>query len=120
MSEDSQLLFKRNQLIMIPYLSLLNEGEVYANMLYGINFGHTVGIEEAAENYFHRPTKDLSQSQAATLCVIYEAPSYLKEPAKLLERRNKILEGLFNEGRINRQAFELEKSEPLAIFKSNN
>lgn len=78
--------------------------------------GNIVGLEAAAWRYFERSPHDLSWAEAAALAVLPNAPS-LVNPGRnrelLLEKRNRLLEKLFQNGRMDSLTFSLAIVEPL-------
>ncbi len=78
--------------------------------------GNVVGLEAAAWRYFGRPAGDLSWGEAATLAVLPNAPSSLypgKGRDRLLEKRNRLLDKLLKQGKLDSLDHELACSEPL-------
>jgi len=68
----------------------------YMNTVYYGN--HAYGIEAAAQTYFSRHAKKLSLLQSALLAGLPQAPSIydpFKNPARAVERRNRVLEALY-------------------------
>jgi penicillin-binding protein 1A len=68
----------------------------YMNTVYYGN--HAYGIEAAAQTYFSRHAKKLSLLQSALLAGLPQAPSVydpFKNPARAIERRNRVLEALY-------------------------
>ncbi len=75
--------------------------EFYVNRAYFSN--RCYGIEAAAKKYFGKSAKELNLSETAYLCAIPNAPSYydpLKNAEHALERRDKILEDMYECGYI--------------------
>ena len=65
---------------------------------------HAYGVEAAARTYFSRRAKKLSLLQAALLAGLPQAPSVydpFKNPARAIERRNHVLEALYENGDIS-------------------
>ncbi|WP_245701867.1 penicillin-binding protein 1C [Roseivirga misakiensis] len=78
--------------------------------------GNTVGLNAAAWRYFQRPPKNLSWAEAALLAILPNQPSLLfpgKRNEKLLDKRNRLLQRLYNAGAMDEISFELAKAEPL-------
>ena len=74
----------------------------YMNTVYYGN--HAYGVEAAARTYFSRRAKKLSLLQAALLAGLPQAPSVydpFKNPARAIERRNHVLEALYENGDIS-------------------
>ena len=78
--------------------------------------GNVVGLEAAAWRYFGRPADELSWGEAATLAVLPNAPSSMhpgKNREQLLAKRNRLLERLYQKGRMSRESYEAALDEPL-------
>ena len=66
------------------------------------------GVEAASQSYFHKSSKELSLSEAATLAAMTQAPTrYLNNPDSLRNRRDLVLRLMFDQGYIT----EIQKSE---------
>jgi len=87
--------------------------------LYASNapFGsNVVGLEAASWRYFGREPQKLSWAEAATLAVLPNAPSLIypgKNQKRLLDKRNRLLDKLFNQKIIDKETCELAKQEEL-------
>ena len=78
--------------------------------------GNVVGLEMASWRYFGLKSTQLSWAESATLAVLPNAPSLIypgKNQTKLLEKRNRLLLKLNQEGIIDKQTYELSVDEPL-------
>ncbi|RZJ51430.1 MAG: penicillin-binding protein 1C [Chryseobacterium sp.] len=78
--------------------------------------GNVVGLEMAAWRYFGVQSHQLSWAESATLAVLPNAPSLIypgKNQIKLLQKRNRLLLKLNQEGIIDKQTYELSVDEPL-------
>ncbi|WP_410501108.1 penicillin-binding protein 1C [Flavobacterium pectinovorum] len=78
--------------------------------------GNVVGLEMAAWRYFGVQSNQLSWAENATLAVLPNAPSLIypgKNQIKLLNKRNRLLLKLHQEGIIDQQTYELSVQEPL-------
>ena len=78
--------------------------------------GNVVGLEAASWRYFGRPAGELSWGEAATLAVLPNAPATMhpgRRREDLLEKRNRLLENLFQHGDIDQDSYEAALSEPL-------
>jgi penicillin-binding protein 1C len=78
--------------------------------------GNVVGLEMASWRYFGVQSNQLSWAENATLAVLPNAPSLIypgKNQIKLLNKRNKLLLKLHQEGIIDQQTYELSIEEPL-------
>ena len=78
--------------------------------------GNVVGLEAASWRYFGRPAGELSWGEAATLAVLPNAPATMhpgRRREDLLEKRNRLLENLFQHGDMDADSYEAALSEPL-------
>jgi penicillin-binding protein 1C len=78
--------------------------------------GNVVGLEMAVWRYFGVQSNQLSWAESATLAVLPNAPSLIypgKNQIKLLNKRNRLLLKLHQEGIIDQQTYELSVQEPL-------
>ena len=78
--------------------------------------GNVVGIGAASWRYFGREPDDLSWAEAATLAVLPNAPSLIhpgRNRDRLLNKRNRLLDRLSDEGVISKETCSLAKDEPL-------
>ena len=78
--------------------------------------GNVVGIEAAAWRYFGRPASELSWAESAMLAVLPNSPALI-HPGRnrqiLLDKRNRLLDKLFDKGVLDEVECELSKDEPL-------
>jgi penicillin-binding protein 1A len=78
---------------------------VLANYMNTVYYGnHAYGVEAAAQTYFSRHAKKLSLLQSALLAGLPQAPSVydpFKNPERALERRNQVLEALYETEKIS-------------------
>ncbi|MBL7790592.1 MAG: penicillin-binding protein 1C [Chitinophagales bacterium] len=84
-----------------------------SNAPYG---GNIVGIEAAAWRYYQKPSQALSWSEAATMAVLPNQPSYIypgKNQTFLLKKRNALLKKLRDENILSEMDYELAMDEPL-------
>jgi penicillin-binding protein 1C len=78
--------------------------------------GNVVGLDAAAWRYFGRPADQLTWAESATLAVLPNAPSLIhpgRNRDQLLEKRNRLLDRLFEVGLIDSSELSLSKFEPL-------
>jgi penicillin-binding protein 1C len=78
--------------------------------------GNVVGLDAAAWRYFGHPAAQLSWAESATLAVLPNAPAMLhlsKNRKSLLEKRNRLLKKLQEEGLIDETTCDLALSENL-------
>ncbi|MDQ1164074.1 penicillin-binding protein 1C [Flavobacterium sp. SORGH_AS 622] len=78
--------------------------------------GNVVGLEMASWRYFGVHSNQLSWAENAVLAVLPNAPSLIypgKNQIKLLNKRNRLLLKLHQEGIIDKQTYELAIEEPL-------
>lgn len=78
--------------------------------------GNVVGIEAASWRYFGHQAATLSWAEAATLAVLPNSPTLMhfgKNRDKLLTKRNRLLELLYQREILDKVDYELAVSEPL-------
>ncbi len=78
--------------------------------------GNVVGIEAASWRYFGHQAATLSWAEAATLAVLPNSPALMhfgRNRDKLLNKRNKLLEKLYQRNILDEVDYELAISEPL-------
>lgn len=78
--------------------------------------GNVVGLDAAAWRYFGHASSQLSWAEAATLAVLPNAPSMIhlaKNRPALLEKRNRLLKYLYDNGDMDEIDYDLAVSEPL-------
>ena len=78
--------------------------------------GNVVGIDAASWRYFNRDASNLSWAESATLAVLPNAPSLIypgKNQQRLLNKRNRLLKKLFENGTIDELTYELSIAEGL-------
>lgn len=71
--------------------------------------GNVVGLEAASWRYFNRSAYDLSWAETATLAVLPNAPGLIypgRNQQTLLEKRNRLLKKLLDEGTIDQLTYE--------------
>ena len=98
--------------------------EMYANQVpmgqrgsFGIN-----GFGEASRAYFNKDMKDLTLPECALLAGIIQRPSYLspyRHPERALERRNLVLDSMFETGAITREQADHAKATQLKLAAPN-
>ncbi|MCI9124756.1 MAG: PBP1A family penicillin-binding protein [Eubacterium sp.] len=90
--------------------------EFYVNNIY---FGNGYyGIQAAAQGYFSKSIDKLNLSQTAFLCAIPNNPSIfdpLKHKKNTLKRRDLILDGLYDQGMISKDAAEQAKDKKIKL-----
>lgn len=78
--------------------------------------GNVVGLDAAAWRYFGHPAEALSWAEAATLAVLPNAPAMIhpgKSRQALLDKRNRLLRKLLEQGTLTSSDYELALAEPL-------
>ena len=91
--------------------------EFYLNNVYFSNGYY--GIESAAEAYFNKYANDLSISQIAFLCAIPNSPSRFDpydHPEATMERRDKILKNMYEEGYISKAQYDRSIAEEIKVL----
>lgn len=97
-----------------------SKDEIFSFYLNQIPFGNnTYGVESASQTYFAKPVKDLSLPESAVLAALIQKPSYYgdlpKNLADLLERKNYVLERMWQEGYISQEEKEKAQKEEIAF-----
>ncbi|MDF2472602.1 MAG: hypothetical protein K0R21_384 [Anaerocolumna sp.] len=90
--------------------------EFYLNNIYFANGYY--GIEAASEGFFSKSSDELSLSEIAFLCAIPNNPTIYDPITNLentLERRNRILTQMYEDGRINEQEYKSARTEEIEI-----
>jgi penicillin-binding protein 1B len=80
------------------------------------------GFGEAALTYFGKDVKQLDLAQCATLAGMIQRPSYLnpyRYPARVVARRNLVLDAMVETGKITKQESMSAKAEPLTLAPIN-
>jgi penicillin-binding protein 1C len=78
--------------------------------------GNVVGLEAASWRYFGKKNTLLSWAEAATLAVLPNSPALIhpgRQRDALLQKRNRLLQRLSNNGTISEEELMLARSEPL-------
>ncbi len=78
--------------------------------------GNVVGIEAACWRYFGRSSRELSWGEAAMLAVLPNNPSLIhlgKNRNQLKQKRDRLLNRLFREGKFDAMTLSLALSEPI-------
>ena len=90
--------------------------EFYVNNIYYANGYY--GIESAAQGYFSKPASQLTLSETAYICAIPNSPTFYdpyNDPDRALERRNLILDAMYDVGFISWEELEEAKTEEIEI-----
>ncbi len=91
--------------------------EFYLNNVYFANGYY--GIESASEAYFNKQAKELSISQIAFLCAIPNSPNRYdpyKHKDSTIERRDRILKNMYEDGYISQSQYEKSLDEEITIM----
>lgn len=78
--------------------------------------GNVVGLEAACRRYFNRSPRQLSWAEASLLAVLPNAPSSLhpgRQRTALLQKRNRLLHRLWQQGDMDSLDYALALDEPL-------
>jgi len=89
---------------------------MYLNLIYLGEGAH--GVEAAAYTYFHKKAKELTLEECATLAALTKSPSRLspfKAPAKALERRNVVLQKMYEAGFIPEASYVKAAKVPMTL-----
>ena len=95
--------------------------ELYLNQIY---LGHgSYGVSIAAKTYFDKLLSELNLQECAFLASLPKAPSQydpFKNPNKVLQRRNWVLNRMFKNKIISKQELEKSLSSDLVVYSSKN
>ena len=94
--------------------------EFYVNNIYYANGYY--GIEAAAQGYFSKKTQDLTLSEIAYLCAIPNSPAFYdpyNDPDRAVERRDLILQSMYDVGFISWEEMNEAKAEEIFIEPSD-
>jgi penicillin-binding protein 1A len=89
---------------------------MYANQM-ELGYGN-FGFEAASEYFFGKHLKDLTLPEAATLAGLPQNPniySPIRHPERCLERRNRVLEAMLDNGKITRAQYLEARQAPLGL-----
>lgn len=90
--------------------------EFYVNNIFYAN--NCYGIEAASQKYFGKTISDCSLSEMAFLCAIPNSPSRmdpLKHKENTLERRDVILEAMYDNDKITKEEYETALAEVITV-----
>lgn len=93
--------------------------QAYLNVIY-VGNGNYYGIKTAAKLYFNKDLKKVNLQEAATLAALIRGPgnyNILKDPNKILKRRNYTLNKMYEQGKITKQECEEAKKTPVKVHK---
>ena len=125
LSSDRKAERKIKELILSVRLeSALSKDEILALYLNEIDLGvRSFGVAAAAQSYFNKLLEDLTPEEAAFLAIHPKAP-YSYNPAKnydeALKRRNYVLEEMFENGYLDRAAYELAVATPIRTVQTGD
>jgi penicillin-binding protein 1A len=89
---------------------------MYANQM-ELGYGN-FGFEAASEFYFGKHLTEITLPEAATLAGLPQNPniySPIRHPERCLERRNRVLEAMLDNGKITRAQFRSARAAPLGL-----
>ena len=119
-SGETQVRFLRKlkeMLLSIKIERELSKEEILTLYLNIIPFGkHSFGIQAAANTYYGVDAQDLTLAQMAMLAGVPQAPESgnpVNGPTRSLERRNLVLQRMFEQGSISRSEFEIAFTAPI-------
>lgn len=124
LSSDKTIERKLNEvLISMNIERLYNKNEILTGYLNSIYFDSgAYGIEDASLFYFGKHASDLNLVEACSLAAIPKSPSNyspIKNPEKNKERRNLILQELYNDGKIDEETYIRSKASDISIVGKN-
>lgn len=95
--------------------------EFYINNIFYAN--NCYGIEAASMKYYGKSIRECSLSEVAFLCAIPNSPSYydpLKNKEHTLERRNKILNAMYENEKISKEECQQALQEEIEVGTHSN
>ena len=105
----------------IEYEEVFNKKQIFEQYINNIYFGNGYyGIETASYGYFNKSIKDCSLSEIAYLCALPNRPNYFNpygNKYNAYQRRDKILNDMFELGYIGNIEYEKAKEEEINIIK---
>lgn len=124
LSSERSLVRKVNEALMALILEYRYSKdeilEAYLNEIFlgqdGASAVHGFGL--ASEFYFGQSIKNLNLPQTAMLIALVRGPSYYdprRNPERALERRNLVLDAMFDEGYITQEQADAAKKEALSV-----
>ncbi|MDA7424181.1 penicillin-binding protein 1A [Thalassococcus lentus] len=95
--------------------------ELYLNEIFlGQN---SYGVTAASQTYFNKSLSELEPHEAAFLASLPKAPSQfhpVRRKERLLQRRNFVLEEMFENGYIDKATYDVEVSQPLRSVQNGD
>lgn len=105
--------------VAIKMTKMYSKEEIIEYYVNDINYGNGIyGIQSAANKYFSKDASELSLSEIAYLCAIPNRPAYynpLENPDAPLDRRDKILGDMLEEGYITELEYETAINEEIVL-----
>ena len=110
----------KEMFIAIELEKIYSKNKIMEFYLNNINFSNGYyGVEAACHGYFNCELNELDLSQIAFLCAIPNSPTYYDPLVNMdhtLERRDRILKNMYEDGRIDENAY---KHKPSGIMRSS-
>ncbi len=125
LSSDRRAARKIKELILSVRLEgALSKDEILALYLNEIDLGvRSFGVTAAAQSYFNKSLDELSTEEAAFLAIHPKAP-YSYHPVKnhdaALERRNKVLREMFQNGYIDQAEYDRARAAPILSVQNGD
>lgn len=121
LTSDRSITRKIKEVILAVKLERsMGKKEILAIYLNEAPYGGSIyGIEEASQSFFGKSAKDLSLGESAYLAALPQAPSYLSPYGshrdKLDERKNLVLQRMYELGKITKEQMEQAKAEKITF-----
>ncbi|MGB3922016.1 MAG: transglycosylase domain-containing protein [Minisyncoccia bacterium] len=112
LTKDKTPARKLKELILALKLEkVLTKDQILSLYLNEIPYGGTIyGIEEASQNFFGKPAKDLTLAESAYLAALPKAPTYYSpygsHKAELETRKNLVLTEMLENGFVSQEEFD--------------
>ncbi len=119
LTPEKRLTRKIKELILAVQLeSRYSKDEIFALYLNQIPYGSNIyGVEAASQTYFSKPAKELTLGESASLAALLNAPTYYSpwgnNKNALLERKDFVLQRMFESKLITESELEIAKKEIL-------
>ncbi len=119
LTNDRTIVRKIKELLLsVAIEQRYTKDEILQLYLNEIPYGSTnYGVESASFSYFGKSVKEVGLAEAATLAALPKAPTRYLNNAELLDnRRDTVLELMFNEGYISREEADLAQAEEVVLL----
>ncbi len=104
---------------------MLTKDEILSMYLNENPYGGSIyGVEEASQDFFGKPSSDVTLAEAAYLAALPQAPSYYspygKHKDKLDERKNLVLKEMLEDKKITQEEYDKAKNEKVEFLPDSS